>query len=153
MSGLGSDSRGVVVTCASCGQNNRLAFGRLGETTRCGKCRAALQAPDAPVNVGSAADFDALIKLSRLPVLIDFWAAWCGPCRVVGPQVEIVAKRSSGRWLVAKIDTEALSDLAARLNISSIPTLAVFRHGKEVARTQGAMPADRIESFITGAIA
>jgi len=153
MSGLGSDSRGVVVACASCGQNNRLAFDRLGQTTRCGKCREPLQAPDAPVNVGSAGDFDALIARSRLPVLVDFWAAWCGPCRIVGPQVEIVARRNSGRWLVAKIDTEAVSDLAARLNIQSIPTLAVFWRGKEAARTSGARPADQIENFVAGAIA
>jgi thioredoxin 2 len=151
MSTLRADGRGVVVTCASCGQHNRLAFDRLGETTRCGQCHAAIEAPAAPVDVASAADFDAMIAHSRLPVLVDFWAAWCGPCRVVGPQVEIVAKRNCGRWLVAKIDTEAVSDLAARLNIQSIPMLAVFWRGKEAARKAGAMPAYQIESFVASA--
>jgi thioredoxin 2 len=152
MSHLRTDNRGVVVACASCGQNNRLLFDRLGEVTRCGRCQAALPAPVSPVDVGSTADFDALVQRSRLPVLVDFWAAWCGPCRVVGPQVEIVAKRNSGRWLVAKVDTEAVSDLASRMNIRSIPTLAVFWRGKEAARTAGAMSADEIERFVGAAV-
>jgi len=152
MSTLRSDNRGVVVSCGSCGRNNRLAFERLGEATRCGQCHADLAAPASPVEAGSAADFDVMVGRSPLPVLVDFWAAWCGPCRVVGPQVEIVAKRNSGRWLVAKIDTEAVPDLAARLQIQSIPTLAVFWRGKEAARTSGARPADQIEAFVASAI-
>lgn len=148
MSTLRSDDRGVIVMCPSCGKQNRLAFDRLGQQTRCGHCHAELAAPGEPVAVGSSGQFDALVQRSRLPVLVDFWADWCGPCRMVAPQVELVAKRNSGRVLVAKVDTEALSDLAARLGIQSLPTLAVFVGGKEAARMAGAMPADRIEAFV-----
>ena len=134
--------------CPSCGKQNRLAFDRLGQPTRCGHCHVDLDAPGEPVVVGSSGQFDALVQRSRLPVLVDFWAAWCGPCRMVAPQVELVARRNRGRLLVAKVDTEALSDLAARMGITSLPTLAVFVGGREAARTAGAMAADRIEAFV-----
>jgi thioredoxin len=101
-----------------------------------------------PVAVSSAAQFDDVVGRSRLPVLVDFWAAWCGPCRMVGPQVEIVARRNGGRLLVAKVDTDAVSDVAGRLGIRSIPTLALFAGGQEASRTVGAMAADDIEAFV-----
>ena len=152
MSSVRFDDRGLIVMCPSCGKQNRLAFGRLGQPSRCGDCHTDLATPAEPVEVQSAAEFDALVQRSRLPVLIDFWAAWCGPCRIVSPQVELVARRNGGRLLVAKVDTEAVSDLAARLGIMSIPTLAVFVRGKEAARTAGAMSGDRIEAFVRDAI-
>jgi thioredoxin 2 len=148
MSPLRTDDRGLIVACPSCGAQNRLAFDHLGQTSRCGKCHTELSAPGEPVEVGSAAQFDALIARSRLPVLVDFWAAWCGPCRIVAPQVAEVARRNAGRWLVAKVDTEAVADLAARLDVRSIPLLAVYKAGREVARNAGAMSAERIEAFV-----
>jgi thioredoxin 2 len=144
------DNRGVIVSCPSCGRANRLSFARLGEATRCGHCKTDLHAPTEPIAVGSAADFDALVAQSRLPVLVDFWAAWCGPCRMVAPEVAKVAARRAGRTLVVKVDTEALPDLSARLNIRSIPTLAVFDGGRERTRAAGAMPADQIEALVDG---
>jgi thioredoxin 2 len=145
---LRTDDRGVIAPCPTCGKSNRLVFDSLGQATRCGHCRTDLAPPDQPVTVGSTADFDAMIGHARLPVLVDFWADWCGPCRMVAPEVEKVAKRNAGRLLVAKVDTDALSDLAGRLGIRSIPTLALFADGHEAGRTSGAMPADRIEAFV-----
>jgi len=145
---LRSDSRGVIVACPSCQQSNRLAYDRLGLTTRCGRCQADLPAPNQPVEVGSSADFDALVRGSRLPVLVDFWAEWCGPCRMVGPEVAKVAASHAGEWLVVKVDTEAVQDLAARLQIQSIPTMSVFHAGLVAGRTSGAMPAAQIEAFV-----
>ena len=146
------DDRGVIMTCA-CGKKNRVAYGRLGEPSRCGLCKQDLAPPASPIEVRRTADFDRLIASASLPVVVDYWAPWCGPCRMVAPELEKVAARQAGRLLIVKVNTDALADLGERHGIRSIPTLAVFAGGREVARTAGARPAPEIEAFIAKAVA
>jgi thioredoxin 2 len=146
---LASDDRGVLVTCPSCGKTNRLSHRNLNKTGRCGNCHTTLSPPSAPVNVSSAASFDALVSQSPVPVLVDFWAPWCGPCRMMAPEVERVAQRQAGSALVAKVDTDAVPELSERFGIRSIPTVAVFKGGQVVARESGARPAADLEALLT----
>jgi thioredoxin 2 len=147
------DDRGVIVECAGCGKKNRLAYERLGDSVQCGECKKRLSAPDTPIEVPRSADFDRLIAQSSLPVVVDYWAPWCGPCRMVAPELQKVAARQAGKALVVKVNTDELSDLGERFGIRSIPTMAVFAGGKEVARTSGARPAADIEAFLEQSIA
>jgi thioredoxin 2 len=148
MGSLRLDHRGVIEPCPSCGRQNRLPYDRLGAAVRCGHCQTELPQVGAPVTAANSIQFDTLVSLASIPVLVDFWAAWCGPCRMVAPELERVAARQAGRLLVVKVDTEAIPDLAQRLMIQSIPTLAVYHHGTMVGRQAGAMMADAIEAFV-----
>ena len=150
-SSLQLDDRGIIVTCPSCGKKNRLAYERLAETVRCGQCKAGLAAPTSPIEIPTTADFDRLIAKASIPVVVDYWAPWCGPCRMVAPELEKVAARNAGRWLIVKVNTDVLTDLGQRFSIRSIPTLAVFTGGREVARNAGARPAEDVERFIVSA--
>jgi thioredoxin 2 len=145
---LAVDDRGVILICSSCGKRNRIPFGR---EAKCGHCGVLLPPPAEPLEIPSEAAFDALIRNARLPVVVDFWAPWCGPCHAVAPEIARVAASNAGRWVVAKVNTEALPDLATRFGIQSIPTMAVFAGGREVTRTLGARPAAAIEDFVNQA--
>jgi thioredoxin 2 len=147
MANLDFDDQGILVTCNSCGKKNRLSFEKLSGAVRCGECKNPLPAVDMPVELHSAVDFDRLVKRSSLPVLVDYWAPWCGPCRMVAPELQKVAARQSGKLLVVKVNTDELSDLGERFNIRSIPTLAVFANGRELARASGARQASDIEAW------
>ncbi|MEO7274061.1 MAG: thioredoxin [Vicinamibacterales bacterium] len=145
MSSTAMDERGVILSCPSCGQRNRVPYGR---EAKCATCSTALPDVSEPIEVPSAAAFDALVKDSKLPVVVDFWAPWCGPCRMVAPELIKVAANTAGRYAVVKVNTDALPELGERFRIRSIPTMAVFAGGTEVARTAGARPAAEIEAFV-----
>ncbi len=147
------DSKGIVTACASCGQRNRLSFSRLSSESRCGKCRTTIGPPGEPIEARDAATFDAAIAASNLPVVVDFWAPWCGPCRMVAPELAKVAARQAGKFLVLKVNTDAVPELGERFQIRSIPTMAVFGGGREVGRTSGARPAEDIEAFVESTLA
>lgn len=123
---------------------NRVPAGRLQDRARCAACKAPLLPLARPVTITSSAEFDELIRDAKSPVVVDFWAAWCGPCRAVAPELEKLAAAKAGNAIVVKVDTDAQPELSARFGIRSIPTLVMFRGGREQKRISGAMPAAAI---------
>jgi thioredoxin 2 len=153
MSAVTVDRRGVVVPCSQCGRANRIPFEALTKTTRCGQCRNHIAPPAVPIEITDSAAFDAAAAASPLPILVDFWAPWCGPCRMVAPELERVARASAGRYLVVKVNTDEHTDLASHFRIRSIPTLALLSGGHEIDRIAGVRPAQEIEAFAARALA
>ena len=136
------------VVCHRCFATNRVPAERTGEAPTCGRCQAALL-PGEPVELDEAG-FAAVVAKTELPVVVDFWADWCGPCRAMAPQFERAAAQLQGRALLVKVDSDAAPTLSQRHAIRSIPTLLLFKGAKEVKRQSGAVQAAQIVAFATG---
>lgn len=142
-------SSSIQVVCGRCHTTNRLPGDRLRDGAICGRCKA-------PLLVGEVAELDQAsfakhVRNSDLPLVVDFWAPWCAPCRMMAPQFAQAAARLAPEYRLAKVNTEEQQQLAAQFGIRSIPTLVIFRNGAEIARSSGAMSADALVDWVRSA--
>ena len=136
----------IHIVCSHCGGINRVPSERLGENPTCGKCHKAVL-DGSTTNLGSS-NFERFISKNDLPVLVDFWADWCGPCKMMAPVFTQVASQMAAEVRFAKVDTEQARDISARYNIRSIPTMILFKNGKEIDRLSGALDQSGLTNWV-----
>jgi thioredoxin 2 len=137
----------IDVTCPGCGAINRIPAERVGDQGKCGKCKALLPRIAAPVVVTDA-NFETVVLRAKIPVLLDCWADWCGPCHMLAPTIDALARDYAGRVLVAKLDVDANPATASRFDTRSIPTLVLFRNGEPVNRLVGVQPRGALDAAL-----
>jgi thioredoxin 2 len=144
---MNAAAQATILPCPKCGAKNRVPAARAADQPRCGRCHTALSAREVghPVTVTDRT-FNAEVEQAALPVLVDFWAPWCGPCRAVAPMLEQLAGERGGRLKIAKVNVDENPALSARFSVRSIPTLALFRGGALIDEIRGAVPKATLEA-------
>jgi len=137
----------AIVRCRSCGAKNRVKLDLLASLPSCGRCKLRLSVPDRAVNVSEGEFLEEVIR-ETIPTAVDFWAPWCGPCKMVSPVLEDIADKHPGKIKVVKVNSDENPGLSQRFGIQGIPTIILFRDGKEVDRLVGAAPRDNIVRFL-----
>ena len=137
----------MIRSCKACGAKNRVSALHLADTGRCGSCKEPLPPLSEPLEVDAAA-FDGIVGAARVPVMVDFWAGWCGPCRSAAPEVHALAGEMAGRAIFLKVDTERNPDLAGRFKVQSIPNFVVLMDGKAVFQQPGLVPRAQMRSWL-----
>ena len=136
----------MLIKCPSCQKLNRLPLDRMNQKPICGICKSSLLLGSIEAD---QANFKEILTQTKLPVIVDFWAPWCGPCKMFAPTFQVSAKKYGEKVLHVKLDTDANPAIGQQYNIRSIPTLAIFKNGAEVERISGALPPAQLEQFIS----